>query len=975
MSGEGGAVEAGDVEAGGVEAGGGEAGGVQAGGVQAGGVQAGGVQAGPEYRRRGINTYGDGFSLPDLGGDPNPRSSPIRYFDARRRPFQRYKISEANLGGGITLTQNPRLTEESFYAQKQFRRLVDYFGAPRLVPQRVLGYGGHGMAAHFKDRGDASQNQPPRDLAVKVSLYGRRDDGLVREKQMMRKVKGSAHCIQLIESQDVGLREEKPRTLDFKEDDSSIDGDSSGNESLTADDVRKRYRVVKRRNRDPEEHTEKLRKKLARMEEVAQEIENQPKDKEDTGMDHIIMEYLPHGNLATLIFKIRSLESERKSFVNIPNRVLWAFWLCLVRGCIAMEYPPRKFHPLRKEPKLPENAVTYAAARASRMLRECRRLGIMIFRPEEYERSKAEYQQLEGDLIENIPNPSGRRADNWKRARRQNMVHRDLDPTNIFINGLELDHPAPKHWPEEETDTGKGKERENPSDQNEKAPENKTLSSTGRRPADFGIAVCVKPEKTNLYYYNLRYTGKHGYHPPETFCPEWERTRFDDSGGDDLANSRTAGYYSNKTNIWHIGMTMWEVITGYSAPTPPLPQPPPGFTPVPGNEGAQNAALNDFMEDTANLGTKISYCPLLLDEDRNNYEWVDKTLRQTIYQCMYHRPDDRPSLEELLREAEENSQADFEGETDDRIRDWIQHLFFDADVRLPGREPAPAPAPPGPPAPHPVVNLDDPYGFRASEIGNPAKFKVWGAYLRTFIDGFELIPNPGTGLQCGLTAIVDSLRAQIDPSRKITIHGVEYTIASFPTEADLRAIYGDLKDQGLFDGILPDDEIGEAGNFGISQLSAIFAEWTRRRGVSDLELAYMQRGRGAMAEPGPSDDPMYIWIHNDNAQEIAEAEAARDGGDVPPELLNHWEGMRPKPRPDNIRPPEDPDAPDGEHGSDFWLEDYQSDSNSPDGPGGSGGSGGSGNGSGGSGNGSGGSGNGSGGSGNGSGGSGNGSSG
>lgn len=73
---------------------------------------------------------------------------------------------------------------------------------------------------------------------------------------------------------------------------------------------------------------------------------------------------------------------------------------------------------------------------------------------------------------------------------------------------------------------------------------------------------------------------------------------------------------------------------------------------------------------------KISYCALLLDPGhRKRYGWVDRDLRSTIYQCMYHCPKDRPSLHSLLAQAKQGAAKSFPGESDDVIRAWVADLF------------------------------------------------------------------------------------------------------------------------------------------------------------------------------------------------------------------------------------------------------------------------------------------------------------
>lgn len=89
-----------------------------------------------------------------------------------------------------------------------------------------------------------------------------------------------------------------------------------------------------------------------------------------------------------------------------------------------MEYPPRKFHPLRKPVT---GGVSYLQAKVKGMINACKGIGIELFDPQERERLESEQKRLEGDLIENIPHPD------WKLKRRQNMIHRDLDPSNSLL--------------------------------------------------------------------------------------------------------------------------------------------------------------------------------------------------------------------------------------------------------------------------------------------------------------------------------------------------------------------------------------------------------------------------------------------------------------------------------------------------------------------------------------------------------------
>ncbi|KAI1743867.1 kinase-like domain-containing protein [Xylaria scruposa] len=60
----------------------------------------------------------------------------------------------------------------------------------------------------------------------------------------------------------------------------------------------------------------------------------------------LVIEYLENGTVQRLM---NTLRRRRK---NLPNRVLWSFFLCLVRACVAMRAPPEQ--PLGTKPKLEE---------------------------------------------------------------------------------------------------------------------------------------------------------------------------------------------------------------------------------------------------------------------------------------------------------------------------------------------------------------------------------------------------------------------------------------------------------------------------------------------------------------------------------------------------------------------------------------------------------------------------------------------
>ncbi|TRX95559.1 hypothetical protein FHL15_003517 [Xylaria flabelliformis] len=781
----------------------------------------------------------------EFGAPPIPSADPLRFFENWQWRRSKYLFGQEtnNVFDGPS-NGNEDLNTRNGRVRARRRELADYFGQQRYAMQRILGAGGNGIAIHFRDQGPHGV-VPGRDFVVKVALEGWQSDELVIEKRMMKKVKGSAHCVQVFEPQDIGLPEEEPTILPLQEIDSSTDGDSSGNESLSR-------------------------------------AEN--------------------GNLADLLTKLNEHEREDGFTYRIPNRVLWGFWLCLIRACIAMEYPPRKFHPLRKKPQpTTQNAVDFVQAKANKMIRDLKALGIRILMPGEREqledeerRRESEYQQLVGDLIEDLPERPGG-PDQWKLERRQNMVHRDIDPTNSAFIPRNYDRGRRLTISEfslmalnlmsHQYYIGKKHER---------------LSGNQR-------TLPIQVARARDYYHCLRSGGKHGDYPPEFFTQEWDYIPVD-RWGDQLADSRTCGYYSNKMNIWSSALTMWELITKFLPPTPPAPQPP--YDEVdnyPPYNMVGQTDMDQIFNDPKYADFKISYCALLRDPRVQDYDWVDEKLRETIFKCMYHKPDDRPSLDELLSEAERNVELDLSGESDEEVRRWIQYWFFDAPSggpsrTAPGEQPSVPPG--GQPPTHPTGQEPAPLGgqLQMSPILIPASPLPSGAepgltaMMRQrinrlhvdFPNGYDRVFNSAAGNLCGLFALIDSLKYQLGLNP--TINGVTHHINSLPTMDELTNMHETLLTSGALDHIIgaaPD--LAAQSNFNVDILCVLLNTWAQQVNI-ELELVCKVRGKSELTYVGsPFANPKFIYIYNDNAEELFQQ--------LKIQTLNHYEGMKPKQAP------------------------------------------------------------------------------
>ncbi|OTA88769.1 hypothetical protein M434DRAFT_374553 [Hypoxylon sp. CO27-5] len=390
---------------------------------------------------------------------------------------------------------------------------------------RPLGYGGLGLTIQYKWK-SSRVGVPDRNVVLKVALDGWEDDDIRIEEKQTRQLGRAAHCIQQIKPEDIGLkpkskfRFELPDFLDSSSEDSQSSGEESRDDEAPSPPVpTRRWRMTHepeymadkadrhrdRINRIEERNAEREGMLIIAEEDAAEglELKFDPKDWDADHRDYMVLEFMEHGDLAHLLFKI--IESGEV----VPNRILWNFWLCLIKACIAMEYPPRKFHARRREP-----------------------VGDNDNEPISNNKGK----RIGDDLFEGIP-PAKRR---WAKKR---IVHFDIDPRNIFIGGFDPSSQDGEH---------------------ELIPRLKL--------ADFGCSRNMKPNKSNFFYFERRRIAKGGYFAPEQFGVEWEHIAPTDPRGWELSEQKVAGNYGSWTNIWGIALTLWQLITHFRPPSPPQQQ-------------------------------------------------------------------------------------------------------------------------------------------------------------------------------------------------------------------------------------------------------------------------------------------------------------------------------------------------------------------------------------------------------------------
>ncbi|KAI1325851.1 kinase-like domain-containing protein [Xylariaceae sp. FL0255] len=430
-------------------------------------------------------------------------------------------------------------------ARGRYDEVSNFFGTnPQFTILKDLGWGGNGLAlkARWVRLG---QGHKPLMLVIKVALRGWEDETLYIEERMMRRLKRAAHTVQHIPREDVGLPPNRPFPTDWPKvmNDTSSESDESGDESYDDAPTPRAARHAKQNRRqqiaaDPERFTTRKDRYEQRVTRARWELANRRRAIEQGSQDprwqidrkdFLLLEWVENGDLYNLISRLNE-----RNVTQIPNRVLWGFWLCLVRACLAMQYPPRRFHPGRSLPD-PDDEAGYDEE-------ESDTIGVDV--------SAATGKRVGNDLFET--EPVARRR--WAASR---IVHFDIDPNNVLIGGLDPNCGDNEH---------------------DIVPRLKL--------ADFGLAQKIRPNKNNEYYRAFRRFAKWGYFAPEQFGEEWDYIKKPDGSlideeGPEIAEQKIAGNYGAHTNVWGIALTMWQLITRSMAPLPPRRQdPPPGMTDV-----------------------------------------------------------------------------------------------------------------------------------------------------------------------------------------------------------------------------------------------------------------------------------------------------------------------------------------------------------------------------------------------------------
>ncbi|KAI8964733.1 kinase-like domain-containing protein [Daldinia sp. FL1419] len=593
---------------------------------------------------------------------PLPRPGPV---DPRRyhikKPWKpaRYKRDYNESTWPPFVMEDPDLYDPDYRdrIRKRIRRAKEYFET--LPPQTILytkmiGYGANGIALKFR------QFDPPRDLVIKIGRRGWFSTVIRRELSHLMELADAAHCVQMITRDPVV--DENPDPYEFEpidlydSSDGSVNSFPDSQEIIVDQDPQYQPEQPSRRELFQNFPEAMEARRLAHQAVIGareDQIENMlaeavPWDVNPVNRhDYIILEYMDNGNLSHLIQRIEKsyIAQEQK---RVPNRVLWSFWLCLVRSIVALEYPPRMFHPGRH--KWHNEAVQNYANEE-----------MEVDNPE----GAPDWMGHDHDLFEEVPSI-------FKRHAGRRLVHFDIDPKNVLIGGLDEEPLDGEH-----------------------------AIIPRLKLADFGRTSRIKPNKR-------KFTGKYGFYAPEQFGIEWEYLNVNDQGGWEISEQNVAGNYGSHTNVWGIGLTLWTLMTVHRPPMPP-----------------QQSQENP-----------LHYAALLMDSPELSY--IDRDLREIITQCMRHKPEERPELNALMAMAKEGAKRQYEGETDEVIKEWVKTLSVQRaiyDAVLPDHAPEPDPDDPYP-YEHPPPPTPSPPQLPAGLIKKlPAGNQNWNADENVDADG------------------------------------------------------------------------------------------------------------------------------------------------------------------------------------------------------------------------------------------------
>ncbi|KAK9416050.1 putative Protein kinase domain-containing protein [Seiridium unicorne] len=281
----------------------------------------------------GIDQINIPRGTPPLG--PGQKILPAVTMDSTPWP-NRQGFSRARGGLDLDAVQNIFAIKEKKYRPTWARlgTVKDFFEGPNFTYRKCLGFGGHGLALHYRF-GDRDQPDQQFDFVVKVGVSKWPNKGLRIEETETRKLARAAHIVQVIDAADIGRTPPKRTKKQPRQDDSSDeDDDDSGDEDVDPPPKRPRKR------RDELTPQELARKKINWDKKPSQRSGYQAEERDD--QDFLLLEFVENGDLTRLLVVWTAPPQNTSRDEAEQSSTL------VVKMCIAMAFPPRKFHPDRK---------------------------------------------------------------------------------------------------------------------------------------------------------------------------------------------------------------------------------------------------------------------------------------------------------------------------------------------------------------------------------------------------------------------------------------------------------------------------------------------------------------------------------------------------------------------------------------------------------------------------------------------------
>ncbi|POS71600.1 hypothetical protein DHEL01_v210006 [Diaporthe helianthi] len=500
-------------------------------------------------------------------------------------------------------------------------RLERSFTPAHVTFRKILGYGGHGVAALFGLHDSTGREIP---FAVKADLRPNTGDNIKTEKKNMILMSGAKHVIQRTLLSQVPWPKDSPERYDYVAALGRViiklliflikvvalallklvqvimllleivmdliftiiraDGEQGAQDNADHDPADEPDdgpqpdqppgpidRLVSCKWSDlwPDWPVEPEQKVLG-IDNAIRENRQELDDREDI----ICMEFLKFGDLSKWIAKMTQ-QNDYDAETIFPEKVAWTIFECLWRGCIALAYPKGFYQD--KDPLTTQIPQMTESSRGS---------------------------AVDGS---------------------DPMVHFDLDPENVFVGDFAPDHVL---WP---------------------------LTKIG----DLGLSLQPKSQKfqdrmdEEQQHWRHRTRGKRDSFLPEQMTEQWDFI----PGLKTLRKHEVAGNYGAHSNLYHIGLTMFQLMTLKMPDEPPF------------------ARRYEFIIDRQSLSGWTYGHNLLGEYNPEIARQYSADLRHAVAWCMEHKPLGRPSLIRLGQIIEQNLAANSPDQPADGTRNLVANLL------------------------------------------------------------------------------------------------------------------------------------------------------------------------------------------------------------------------------------------------------------------------------------------------------------